>query len=388
MVHQQLDVESVFKASSAISGEILYENLAKRLLSIVMENAGADSGLLLVEREGRFIVQAEALAGNGVEFYQGALAEESERVFKSGFNLARSTGEIVVIDNAMADSEYKYDSYVSRVNSRSIMMVPVIHQTRTIGILQLENRKVANAFTADRTKVLKLLLSQIAISLENSWLYEEQLALTRSLERFVPTEFLQALGKPSITSVGIGDAVEREITILFADIRGFTSLAEKLSVQDTFAFLNQFLSQVEPAIRENGGFIDKYIGDAVMALFPESPKHAVDAAIQIQQNILKLNHDRVTVGLSAVDIGIGLHIGTVMLGTVGSENRMDTTVIGDPVNIAARLEEMTKNSSFNILASSQVVEELDHSKYSVNPVADGTIRGRTGALSIFSVASK
>jgi two-component system sensor histidine kinase ChiS len=163
-----------------------------------------------------------------------------------------------------------------------------------------------------------------------------------SYARFVPRQFLEQLGKQRILDVELGDQVQREMTVLFSDIRDFTKLAEGMTPAETFGFVNQYLGALEPAITRHNGIIDKYVGDAVMALFPDGPDDAINAALEMFQRLDAFNVERATGGGPPVRIGIGLHTGELMLGTVGAHKRMDTTVISDAVNLASRVENLTK----------------------------------------------
>ena len=166
--------------------------------------------------------------------------------------------------------------------------------------------------------------------------------ISDSYARFVPRQFLEQLGKERITDVALGDQVQRVMTVLFTDIRDFTRLAEKMSPAETFHFVNQYLSAMEPAITLHNGVIDKYVGDAVMALFPDRPDDALQAALDMFQRLDVFNREREGRGEPPVKIGIGVHTGSLMLGTVGARDRMDTTVISDAVNLASRVENLTK----------------------------------------------
>ncbi len=166
--------------------------------------------------------------------------------------------------------------------------------------------------------------------------------ISDSYARFVPRQFLEQLGKQRILDVELGDQVQREMTVLFSDIRDFTKLAEGMTPAETFGFVNQYLGALEPAITRHNGIIDKYVGDAVMALFPNGPDDAVNAALEMFQRLDAFNVERAAGSVPPVRIGIGLHTGELMLGTVGAHKRMDTTVISDAVNLASRVENLTK----------------------------------------------
>jgi len=138
-----------------------------------------------------------------------------------------------------------------------------------------------------------------------------------SFSRFVPGEFLKLLNKENITDVKLGDHILREMTILFSDIRSFTSLSEKMTPQQNFNFLNSYLKRMNPFIWNNKGFIDKYIGDAIMALFPDGEESALSAAIEMINHLPVYNTHRHNCRYAPIEIGIGMHSGEVMLCTNG-----------------------------------------------------------------------
>ncbi|GBF50424.1 adenylate/guanylate cyclase [Leptospira ryugenii] len=214
--------------------------------------------------------------------------------------------------------------------------------------------------------------------------YTDNLEKTnRSLRRFVPDQFLDILGKPSLVEVNHGDQVQREMTVLFADIRSFTELSESMTPQENFNFLNSYLQRVGPIIRENGGFIDKYIGDAIMALF-DSSEDAVRAAIQMHAMVRSHNQVRIDTNRVPIKIGIGIHRGMVMLGTIGEVERIDNTVIGDAVNIASRLEGLTSGYGAGVLLSSDVVHELN-GDYKLRTLGKHLVKGKRLPVLVFEL---
>ncbi|OSM01958.1 PAS domain S-box protein [Magnetofaba australis] len=166
--------------------------------------------------------------------------------------------------------------------------------------------------------------------------------LRDAMSRYVPDAFLALLGKTNIIDVRPGDGVVREMTVLFSDIRDFTAFSETRSPQEVFEFINDYLDAVEPEVTSTGGVVDKYIGDAIMALFPQQADDAVAAALGMIKALSRFNARRARNGEPEVRTGYGVNTGTLMLGAVGNRERMDGTVIGDAVNLAARLEGMTK----------------------------------------------
>ena len=203
--------------------------------------------------------------------------------------------------------------------------------------------------------------------------------------RFVPRDFLDFLGK-SIIDVELGDQVRKEMTIMFSDIRSFTTMSEKMSPQENFNFINDYLGKVSPAIRNQGGIIDKYIGDAIMALFPQqSAEAALQAAIEMQREVSLYNEHRLNNGYQPIAIGVGLHTGILRLGTIGEPERMETTVISDAVNLASRLEGLTKVYGAGILISGETLFKIPPLNYSYRWLGQVKVKGRNESVSVFEV---
>lgn len=176
--------------------------------------------------------------------------------------------------------------------------------------------------------------------------------------RFVPREFLSLLGREEVTDVSLGDQVERDLTILFSDIRSFTTISESMTPEENVSFLNRYLAAMVPIVRDHNGFVDKYIGDAVMAIFPGQPADAVRCAIAMVQRVEELNAEFADRERPSLRIGVGIHTGRTMLGVVGETGRYQGTVISDAVNLASRLEELTKKTDTSILFSGTTAASL------------------------------
>jgi class 3 adenylate cyclase len=206
-----------------------------------------------------------------------------------------------------------------------------------------------------------------------------------SIERFVPQAFLSIVGKPSIVEVELGDNKRQNMTVLFSDIRNFTTLSEKMTPDENFAFINTFLERMGPVIRNHNGFIDKYIGDAIMALF-NNADDALRAGLAMFEALAAFNADRRAAGLEPIDIGVGLNTGSLMLGTIGEKHRMDGTVISDAVNLASRIESLTKVYRVGLLISQYTYEQLaDPKAYDIRPIDIVVVKGKTLPVTIFEV---
>ncbi len=177
-------------------------------------------------------------------------------------------------------------------------------------------------------------------------------------ERFVPREFLHALGWSNVTEVVHGDRRQIQMTVLFSDVRSFTALSERIGPEATATLVDTVLGLQARLVQEHGGFVDKYIGDAVMALFPDA-NAALEAAEQCLRGLDTLNAERHTD--EQVRIGIGLHTGEVVLAAVGTEERLNCTAMGDTVNLSSRIEGLTKQygATAEALEGGRAVRSVD-----------------------------
>ncbi|MDC7228056.1 MAG: adenylate/guanylate cyclase domain-containing protein [Spirochaetales bacterium] len=204
--------------------------------------------------------------------------------------------------------------------------------------------------------------------------------------RFVPTEFLSSLGQENIVDVELGDQVSKEMTILFVDIRAFTNLSENMTPEENFKFINSYLSRFSPMITNNGGFVDKYIGDAIMALFPQNPEDALAAAKEMIEHVNVYNGHRANCGYKPINIGIGIHTGNMILGIIGDEKRMQGTVISDAVNLASRIQDVTKLYKANVVISQATWVKLENtSDYNFRFLGRVKVKGKDNAVALFEI---
>jgi adenylate cyclase len=215
---------------------------------------------------------------------------------------------------------------------------------------------------------------------------QELFRLNEAFSRFVPKKFLQLLDKKGIADIEIGDSVQKEMSVLFCDIRSFTTLSEQMTPEDNFKFINSYLARMEPAILENHGFIDKFIGDAIMALFGGSADDAIKAAIAMIKNLAEYNTTRQSPKHPPIQIGIGINTGSLILGTVGGKYRMDGTVISDAVNLGSRIEQLTKFYSTPLLISHHTFSKLNEPmEYKLRLIDLVRVKGKSQKVAVFEI---
>ena len=203
-------------------------------------------------------------------------------------------------------------------------------------------------------------------------------------QRFVPKGFLEILDKQSIKDLKLGDQTEKQMTVLFSDIRSYTSLSETMTPKENFNFINSYLGRVGPVIKKHGGFISQYFGDGIMALFLNDHKAAVCAAVEMQNELRKYNVERVTMGREALTTGIGLNTGNIMLGIIGDSERYDSSVISDAVNTASRMEGLTKIFGGSVILSEKTLAELPQdNEWRYRYLGMVKVKGKDLALKIY-----
>ena len=178
--------------------------------------------------------------------------------------------------------------------------------------------------------------------------------------KFVPNEFINSLGRANISEVLLGDHIEKEVTVFFSDIRSYTSLSEQMTPEQNFKFVKNYNSIMGPIIHSHKGFINQYLGDGIMAIFPRSPEDSLRAAIDMQVGIRDFNEKRSKRGRLKIKVGMGMHTGPLILGIIGDANRLDATTISDSVNTASRIESLTKHYGSSILLSDASLQKIEN----------------------------
>ncbi len=217
--------------------------------------------------------------------------------------------------------------------------------------------------------------------------------MNEATARFVPFEFLAMLGKESLTDVERGDQVQKEMSVLFSDIRSFTTIVEKNTPAENIRFINEYLGAMEPPVKDHSGFVDSFIGDAVMALFDGGPKNkagggaedAVAAGVAMQRALPGFNLLRAQQGVPTVAIGVGVQTGLVTCGTIGGRFHIKCGVIGDAVNTASRIEGMTKMYGARFLVGDVTEQALPPGRFTLREVDRVMAKGKKTATTIYEV---
>jgi predicted ATPase/class 3 adenylate cyclase len=383
-----LDLDSVIKASQTISSEIQLEQLLPRTIRILLENAGCQIGCFVLMQNDRLIEAARTDINQDEENISSAKPREldPETLPLQIIQQVLRSGTAFVLNNAPEDPVPLGDPYLRNIRPRSVLCLPMTRQSSLGGVIYMENRVVSGVITSNRIEVIRLLAAQASISIENARLYNDQQRLISAQKRFVPIQFLQSLEHTDLSSLALGQNVTKTMSVIFADLRAFAPMAEALGAATSIQLLNDFFGCMDKPISSCGGFIDSYSGDQIMALFDVSADCAVRAGIEMFQALHELNDKLLRSGRSKLRMGVGLNTGPLVLGTVGGGQRIQCSVIGDTVNTASRIEQLTKIYGASFLMSEESYNHLFSPELvKVRRVDQAIVRGKNQRVNIYEV---
>jgi predicted ATPase/class 3 adenylate cyclase/tRNA A-37 threonylcarbamoyl transferase component Bud32 len=359
-----LDLNTLIKAGQTISGEVVLGRLLERLLEILIENAGAQRGVLLLARDGELFVQAESsVVADEVTVLMSIPIDSTDGaglVPLGVIHFSARTKQAVVVDDAQLDERFMTDPYVQKRETRSVLCQPILNQGQLIGLVYLENDLTTAAFTPERTELLALLSGQIAVSIKNAEIVEhledkvrartEQLEvrnrfIEQTFGRYMSSEIADSLLK-SVEDVDFSGK-KRTVTIMMSDLRGFAAFSDSLPPETIVTLLNNYLSEMTTVIQKYNGTIDEFIGDAILAIFgapfqrTDDAERAVACALEMQLAMPRVNAWNLENGLPELEMGIGINTGEVVVGNIGSRRRAKYGVVGSHVNLAGRIEGYT-----------------------------------------------
>ena len=380
-LYQEINV--IFNFSEQLAETIEPDVIAKLTLEQATHSVSSHSGILVLWDEQEKQLAIPAFTGDQL-FIEKNIRENAGLLLKIGLS---GQSEI------MADIQMLKEKGIIEENVQSLMYAAMKVKRRIMGAIILCGRD-ADQFSAANLKLLVTLALQSSAAIESALLYEKNIREAREREeamlkihevtkKFVPHEFIRSLGREKLIDVRLGDQAEKIVTVLFTDIRDFTTLSEKMTPEENFRFVSSFNSRLGPIIRSHNGFINQYLGDSIMAIFPEHPEDALQAAIEMQKEVQDLNIERTASGLPAIRAGIGMHTGSLIMGITGDEDRMDAATISDTVNSAARIESLTKYYKSPLLLSSDTHDRLkEKTKFNFRNLGSVRLKGKNKLLTI------
>lgn len=227
-------------------------------------------------------------------------------------------------------------------------------------------------------------INRMALTINES--NRQQALYLRSAQRFIPSQYLEFLQKDSITNVNLGDHVRAEMAVMFSDIRGFTTLSEKMTARENFDFVNEYLKLVSPIVQKHEGFIVKFLGDGMMAIFPYGVADAVQAGVEKAKMVAAFNQQLAQRGYPPISVGIGIHTGTMMVGMIGEEMRMQGDAFSDNVNLTSRIEGLNKFYGTSMIISEETLAQLPQNQaFKMRYLGKAQVKGRAAPLGMYEV---
>ncbi len=378
-----IDLQSIFKASTSISGEVVFERLLDKLLKIVIENAGAQNGYIVMVRDEKLFVEAVNKMDDGSQFkFQNNLLENVVGIPHTVVQLVYHTKENLILNNPSVDQRFAKDAYIQENKPKSILCMPILMQGKVIAIIYLENNLASDVFTPSRLEVLNLLSGQMAISINNALLYAnlENKVAERTMEIEKQKELLEIEKNKSdllllnILPFEIAEELKRDgrstpkkyenVSVMFTDFKGFTQISERLDPETLVSKIDQFFGEFDRILEKHGIEKIKTIGDAYMCVSglpivtQSHAKDMINAALEIQDYMNLHKAEAEARNEHYFEIRIGINSGPVVAGVVGTK-KFAFDIWGDTVNTAARMESNAEVGQINISGSTYELVKND-----------------------------
>ncbi len=382
----------LFEMSKTLGTVFDLEQIFEKATDLIFRGTPADRVIALLADE---TVDGKILS---YSLYQIGAKTRDESIAQLGEKLtvSRTITQKVMADkiailsqDAKTDAQFQGAESIVSQGVRSTICAPLLTQSNVHGVVYADRLDPFAAFTSDHLELISAVAAQTAVTVEtvkaHKRLAREEVARA-NYSRFMPEYVVkQMLDSPDSFKLG---GVNQTITVLFADIRGFTSLSERANPEKIVGLLNKYFTAMTDIIFAHGGTLDKYIGDGLMALFgaptatAADPVNAVKAAVAMQKRIQSLNTEIAAEGFASIQVGIGLHTGVATIGYIGSDKRSEYTAIGDTVNLAARLE---SNALGNQILISEATQTAAGNIFPVTPLPPLSVKNRLQPVELFEL---
>ena len=377
----------LYDAGKALNEKRSVEELVNQVVELAFRIEGVERGTILFLDE-----HCEVTSQSDVQYRKPPSEEEPKIIFSKTIlkRLMQDRAPILVTD--LTEDDRFVSSLSMKISGmQSAMVAPLIspNDARVFGVLYVDNLSRALAFTQEELNVLAVVAAQAAQAIDGQFAHErlaEEALRRQALGRFLAPEVVQMI-EANPDGVRLG-GVNQRVSVLFCDIRGFTSMSETMPPEKVVEILNGYFDGVTKAIFEHGGTLDKYIGDAAMAIFGapiskgNDAQRAVQAGVAIQKLVNELNREAVKRGHPEIKVGVGINTGVVTAGNIGSPQRLDYTVIGDEVNLASRM--CGKADAGQVLITESTFNDV-REHFRMSPLPPVMVKGKSMPINIFAV---
>ncbi|HVY63128.1 MAG TPA: adenylate/guanylate cyclase domain-containing protein [Planctomycetota bacterium] len=378
---------ALLEITKKVNSELDQQRLLETIIDKAIELIHAERGfLILVEGAERVFKVARR--------HDKTAIENPERLIsKSVVKSVTETGESVLTIDAQKDLS-GMSMTIASLEIRSLLCAPLRVKEKILGCIYVDSHVAETEFGEEALNLLQAMADQSAIAMENARLYadvmvsrEQEKKVRQMFQKYVPKDVVEkALGMKD----GGRLSSKQVATVLFSDIRSFTSISEKMEPEHVVRFLNDYMQRMVEIVFDCGGIVDKFIGDAVMAVFgaplvkPDDATRAVQCAIRMMEELENFNADQTRKGDVNINIGIGLHTGPLLAGNIGSDRKMEYTVIGDTVNIASRVQDLNKEFKTNIIITQGCYDATGRA-FPVRALRPYKVKGKEQEIMIYEV---
>jgi adenylate cyclase len=384
--HKLRNFAALIEITKALNSEL---DKAKILETIV------DKGVELIKAERGFLI----LVHDGVLDFKVArnrdktdIQNPSKLISRSVLDSVTKTGEPVLTTDAQ--TALSGSMSITALEVRSLICVPLRLKERILGALYVDSKFTEAQFNEESQNLLHAFADQAAIAIENARLFDEiaesreaEKRVRQMFQKYVPADVVREALK-----MKDGGRLSSKLTatVLFSDMRGFTSISEKMAPEGVVGFLNDYLQRMVDIVFDEGGIVDKFIGDAVMAVFgapmpkPDDATRAVRAALRMIEEVNRFNEQQKNEGGVEIDVGIGLHTGPLIAGNIGSDRKMEYTVIGDTVNTASRIESLNQDLKTHVLITQECYDATGKI-FAVRELPRVLVKGKEQPLQLYEV---
>ena len=379
----------LYDAGKALSLKLSVADVAAQAMEFTFRIEGVERGfMMLFDKNGQTSVSTEVKYRKPQKAGSDSGAQHII-LSQTIIDRVKSEQQPILIADVSGDDRFSGSESLKISGLRSAMVAPLIGNQRLLGLVYVDNMQRTAAFTEEELNIFSVIAAQAAASIDIATAHEQlaEGAIQRSaLERFLAPEVVEmVVNNPAGVRLG---GVNQKVSVMFADIRGFTTLSERMAPEKIVELLNEYFTRVTDVIFDNGGTLDKYIGDAVMAVFGapiskgNDALNCVKAAVELQRLVVEMNRDAKARRWPQLEVGVGINTGEVTAGNIGSPRRIDYTVIGDNVNMASRL--MNKAKGGQIIISESTAAALS-SAFEVTKLDPLTVKGKTEPILAYSV---
>ncbi len=387
--HKLRNLAALIEITKALNSELDKATILETIVDKGVELIKAERGFLILVHDGTLDVKVARNRDKADIDHEG---DPSRLISRSVLDSVTQSGEPMLTTDAQ--TEISGSKSIMALEVRSLICVPLRLKEHILGALYVDSKMAQTKFNEESQNLLHAFADQAAIAIENARLFDE-VAESREAERSVRQMFQKYVPADVVREVlnmrdGGRLSAKLTATVLFSDIRGFTSISEKLPPEEVVGFLNDYLKRMVNIVFDEGGIVDKFIGDSVMAVFgapvpkPDDAVRAVRAALRMINEVARFNQRQRRTGGVEIDIGVGLHTGPLIAGNIGSDRKMEYTVIGDTVNVANRVESLNQQMETSVLITRECYEATGRA-FAVRELPRMQVKGKELPLQVYEV---